>query len=760
MTIASIHSPDESWKRHLHALQIVPLSSITRRCVAVFLVAWWLVSFDLARELARGEPCHGDLTQFVDPFIGSGGTGHTFPGATYPLGLIQLSPDTGIGSWDYCSGYQHGDAFVHGFSHTHLSGGGGADLGDILIIPFSDPAFLETEKAMVRKAEEVATPGFYSTFLADDQIRVELTATPRTGMHRYSFLASGNRNVLVSIDRILWSWGTAARGRTYDASFAVESDRRVSGQYRSKGRAERLVFFAIEFDQPFKDSRFHDEPSRKKLVFDFGAGQPETIAVRVAVSTVSQQSAWNNLAAESAGKSFDQLHDEAIDAWNVYLNKICIEATPEDKVAFYSSLYRLFIQPNDIADAEGWYRGADGKIHQSPSGHHYSTLALWDTYRAAHPLYCILDPAKNVEFVNSMLRHHSEAGYLPVWGFWGRDSKSMIGNHGVAVVAEAILKRLPGIDRDHAFEAIKDTLTRNHWYKYDWTIYDQYGFFPSDLVPIEPVSRSLEAAYDDWCAAQVAQALGRSVDRNFFIKRSQGFEKLFDRDTGFFRGRNSDQTWREPFDPMEVFHAGTSSGDYTEGNAWQYLWSVQQDVPRLIELLGGPDGASRKLDTLFRLPPTIYGKGNTKDVSGMIGQYAHGNEPSHHVIFLYNYLGRPQRTQELIRETLDTMYNATPDGHCGNDDYGQMSAWYILNCLGFYPVHPASGRYDLGIPRFKYARINLKERPLEIIARGHSPNHSHVQQVTLNGRILESPFVTYDEIMSGGKLVFELTPAP
>lgn len=703
-------------------------------------------------------PCLGqdDFTQYVDPFIGSGGVGHTFPGATYPLGLVQLSPDTGIGAWEYCSGYQFDDTTVDGFSHTHLSGGGGADLGDVLILPFSNDSTRDALRAPVDKDREKASPGYYTTFLENDQIQAELTVSQRTGLHRYTF-RKARKQLLVRIDRILWSYQKTERGRTYDAVFNIESPTRITGSYDSNGRTRRSVFFAIEFDQPLIEHHYLDRPDDKQLVVRFADDLVGPVLVRVGISTVSVDGALGNLREENLGRSFEQLHSQAVGRWNEFLSIVRIQGSRQEKVAFYSAIYRLLIQPNNLTDTDGRYRGGDRAIHRSPSGSHYSTLALWDTFRAAHPLYTILLPQYNVEFVNSLLRHYREAGYLPVWGFWGADSLAMIGNHAVAVTVDAILKELGGVDEQLALRAIKDTLTKNHWRKYDWSKYDPYGYFPVDLVPVEPVSRTLEAAFDDWCAAQLAARLGAQKDQEFFLERSRNYQHLYDSETGFFRGRHSDGAWREPFDPFEIFHAGSSGGDYTEGNAWQWLWSVQHNPHGLVELLGGKQVTVNRLEELLSLPPVIYGKGTTTDVSGMIGQYAHGNEPSHHVAYLFNYAGAPHRTQELVRQILHTQYRATPDGHCGNDDYGQLSAWYVFSSLGFYPLNPTSGYFDLGIPSHAFASIDVGEKQFVVRAPSLSAENRYVARTLLNGVPLSEPRISYQQIMAGGELVFELT---
>jgi predicted alpha-1,2-mannosidase len=716
-----------------------------------------LLPFTLGAQTRQSLDRHteNDFTQYVDPFIGTADPGHMLPGATYPLGMVQLSPDTGNGSWSYCAGYQYTDLTVDGFSHTHMSGGGSADLGDILILPFTSESVLQTEKATQTKAVESASPGYYKTALQEDNILAEFSVTERTGIHRYTYLADGNQQLLISIDRILWSWGSGERGNTFDAVFSLVGDRQLNGSYTTKARAERQIHFAIQFDRPFLNHRFLDS-AHKKLVLDFGESEEQGLIVRVGISTVNTAGAMKNLRDENLGQSFEEIRNKARFAWNEVLSRVQIKGDHPQMTRFYTSLYHLFIQPNNMTDVDGQYRGADDKIHQSPDGHNYSMIALWDIFRAAIPLYSIIAPESNVQFMNSLLRHHEQAGYLPVWGLWNKDSMAMIGNHGVIVLWDAIQKRLPGIDKEHAFRAIKDTLTKNHWRKHDWTEYDPYGYFPSDGSRGEAVSRTLETSFDDWCAAQLAKELGYQEDYDFFSRRSRNYRNLFDPETGFFRGRLKNGAWNDPFDPMEVFHAGSSRGDYTEGNAWQWLWSVQHDIPDLIRLLGGEKATAEKLDTLFSLPPVVYGKGSTSDVSGMVGQYAHGNEPSHHVIYLYNYVGKPHRTQELVRQMLETKYQNTPFGLSGNDDYGQMSAWYILSSLGFYPVNPASGFFDLGIPLHPYAKIRLNDRTLEIRTTNMSEENKYVKLVTLNGRPLDGLKISYQQIMAGGELVFEM----
>jgi predicted alpha-1,2-mannosidase len=703
-----------------------------------------------------------DFARYVDPFIGTAGRGHTFPGAAYPLGLVQLSPDTGNGNWDYCAGYQHGDVTVDGFSHTHASGGGTGDFGDVLVLPFSGPAVLEAERATQDKSAERAAPGWYATRLVEDDIAVELAATERTGIHRYTFNGNGRRQLLVSIDRILWTYGERRRSFTHDAVLTVDGPRAVSGGYYSLGKARREVYFAIEFNRPVVSHRYLDEPHNKKLVLDFGEEGGGLLEVRTGISTVSPESARRNLEVESRDKSFAQIRDEAREAWNRHLGKVEIRAAPEKMTQFYTAMYHLHLQPNNIADVDGRYRGADEGIYESASRRQYTMLAFWDVYRAAWPLNTLLDPALHAEYLRAALDHYDQAGFLPVWGIWGKSSQTMIGNHAVTVLWDAINKGVPGIDEEKAYRAVKDSLTKQHGRKSDWTNYDPYGYFPSDVGYAESVSRTLETALNDWCAAQFAKRLGRDEDYAFFSRRARFYRNLFNPQNGFFQGRLADGSWREPFDPLEIFHSGSSSGDYTEANAWQYLWSVQHDIPDLVSLLGGPDSLGRKLDALFALPPVIYGKGTTVDVSGMIGQYAHGNEPSHHVAYLYNYANRPHRTQELLRQIMETMYQPHPDGLSGNDDFGQMSGWYILSSLGLYPVHPASGVYDFGVPDQEFAQVRLGDsgKTLTVRAVPFDPAKPYVRQVSFNGRPIPSLQIAHAEIMAGGELVFEMSDRP
>lgn len=702
-----------------------------------------------------------DFTQYVNPFIGTGASGHTFPGAAYPLGLIQLSPNTGNFTWDYHSGYQFNDSTLRGFAHTHLSGGGNPVLGDLLILPFANEQALQSQSVPFDKSKEQASPGFYSTFLSDDKIRVELTVSPRTGFHRYTFTENGDYHILINLDEVLYR-GDPAISPVKDAYFEIENDTSICGYLRCYvKRVDRQVYFTIRLNKPFRNSHFAEDSNDRKLIVDYHLQAGEQLEMRVALSTVSIEGARKNLQAESNGVSFEEMRENAVKSWNEYLSKIAIEGTPDQKEQFYTSMYHVFIQPNNIADVDGRYRGADDSIYNAPAKEEmYSTFAFWDTYRAANPLYTILIPDKVGVFVNSVLRHHHEKGYLPVWPLWGKDSRTMIGNHSVPVIADAYLKGIKGIDGEEAFEAIKTTLTRNSWHKYDWTLYDRYGYLPFDSVRAESVSRTLEATYDDWSAGRMAEALNKPEDHRFFMRRADYYKNLYDTETKFMRGKDSYGRWREPFYPIKIMHAGSSNGDYTEANAWQYTWHVQHDPEGLIELMGGSKVFTARLDTLFSMHSRKVGDGSMHDVSGLIGQYAHGNEPSQHVAYLYNYAGTPARTQEIVSRIIRTMYQTTPLGYCGNNDFGQMSAWYILSSLGFYPVNPVSGMFDIGSPAFSSATINLEGKPFTINARNLTPENFYVKAVELNGETVTTYQISYEDIMKGGDLVFEMTDTP
>lgn len=460
---------------------------------------------------------------------------------------------------------------------------------------------------------------------------------------------------------------------------------------------------------------------------------------------------------ENSGWDFAKIKDEAYSTWNNLLSKVDVEGTNEQKTNFYTSLYHLYIQPNNIADIDGKYRGVDDKVYTSPSGAYYSTFSLWDTYRAAHPLYTILSPEKVDGFIQSMLSHYKAQGFLPIWTLCGKENYCMIGNHSIPVIADAFLKGFNGFDAEEAYRAVKMSSTQNHRNS-DWTTYDKYGYYPFDIITVESVSRTLESAYDDYCIALMAKKLGKDEDYAYFMKRANYYKNLFDPGTKLMRGKDSKGHWRTPFNTFLLSHAGTAGGDYTEGNAWQYTWHVQHDVEGLIRVMGGKEAFATKLDSLFFLESTAKNSGFVSDVTGLIGQYAHGNEPSHHVAYLYMYAGQPSKTQSLIREIFDRFYLPKPDGLCGNDDCGQMSAWYLFSAMGFYPVNPCGGEYIIGAPQTDQVTIHLPgQKQFVVKAKNLSEANKYVSSVELNGHIIKDFRIKHSDIMKGGELVFVMT---
>ena len=498
----------------------------------------------------------------------------------------------------------------------------------------------------------------------------------------------------------------------------------------------------------------------KRFVLSFDLKRGEALQVKIALSTVSVGGAKASLQKENPDWDFDKTKGETYQKWNTLLQRVRVEGTDKQKINFYTSLYHLYIQPNNIADTDGRYRGANDSVSTSPSGEYYSTLSLWDTYRAAHPLYTILAPERVNGMVSSMLAHHKVYGYLPIWTLWGKENYCMIGNHAIPVIVDAYLKGFDGFDKREAYKAIKESSTASHRNS-DWEVYNKYGYYPFDIMTAESVSKTLESAYDDYCVAQMAKSLDEMGDFEYFMKRSRYYKNLFDPETKFMRGKDSKGNWRTPFHPMRLFHAGEVGGDFTEGNSWQYTWHVQQDVKGLIELLGGKDVFANKLDSLFAMEADSQEMGEVLDVTGLIGQYAHGNEPSHHVIYLYNYVNRPWRTQELVREVFDRFYLARPDGLCGNDDCGQMSAWYVFSAMGFYPVNPCGGEYVIGAPQLKEVIIDLpSQKQFTVKAINLSKTNKYIKSIMLNGEVLEGGILHHSDIMNGGLLEFIMEDHP
>jgi predicted alpha-1,2-mannosidase len=689
-----------------------------------------------------------DVLKYVNPFVGAASNGHCNPGACVPFGLIQAGPESGNCSWAYTAGYQYKDTVLLGFSQTRLSGTGCPDLGDLLFFPFAGAPERTSYTSSYDKQDQAAGPGYYRVLLKDEEVLAEITATAHTAIHRYTFKGKDTPQLLIDFQSGMVADSASLLLHKLDTRQDFESSTVITGYAHTQVWLERKYFYIIECSRPFTGKKElpkrspNEEGSRYVLSFDLQAG--EELLVKVSISSVSVEGARKNMAAEIPDWNFDKVKAGAENQWEDLLSRIAIEGTREQKNIFYTSMYHLFIQPNNIADV------GDSSF--------YSTLSLWDTYRAAHPLYTLVTPEKVDDFVNSMLHQNDLTGHLPIWTLWGGETYCMIANHGVPPVVDAYLKGFRGFDPERAYEAVKKSLTVNHRNS-DWALYDKYGYYPYDLQPVESVSRTLESTYDDYCAALFAKALGKKEDADFFMKRAGYYKNLFDPSTKLMRAKDSKGQWRTPFNPLSLSHASSSGGDYTEGNAWQYTWHVQHDVPGLISLIGGPEPFCAKLDSLFKLESNVEGTGFVADVTGLIGQYAHGNEPSHHVAYLYTLAGKPWRTQELVNMICKTQYQDKVDGLCGNDDCGQMSAWYIFSCMGFYPVNPCDGEYVLGAPQLPRASLTLGNgKKFNIIAENYAPENIYVQSVELNGRKYEKPCISHQDILKGGSLKFVMGP--
>ena len=697
-----------------------------------------------------------DYTRYVNPFVGNADNGHTFPGACAPFGLIQVSPESGNGSWRYCSGFNYDDDSIAGFSQTHLNGTGVPDLGDIRMLPFNQNLQGERFFCRYERETQVAMPGYYSVKLADMNIDVELTVTERTAMHKYTFNQPGEANLLLDLQNGLVFNSKNIRYRVLEGEVEMLDNKTIAGYNSVRGWVARYFYYMIVFDRPYtvkKELPQEEGEKAKRFILEFDLKEGESVQVKVALSTVGIEGAKMALDKENPGWNFESIKAETNGKWNDMLSLGEVEGTEEEKMNFYTSMYHLFIQPTNIADIDGKYRGANDSIFVSSTGYYYSTFSLWDTYRAAHPLYTLLVPERAGDMVESMIAHKEAKGFLPIWTLWGKENYCMIGNHAVPVIVDAYLKGLITSDPERAYAAIKESLTLSQLNS-DWEVYDKYGYYPFDIIEKESVSRTLESAYDDYCAALMAQALGKEEDYRFFMKRAGYYQNLFDKQTGMMRGKDSTGSWRVPFNMFSLSHASSHGGDYTEGNAWQYTWHVQHDVPGLIQLFGGEKTFLNKLDSLF----TVKLEGESlADVTGLIGQYAHGNEPSHHVTYLYALAGRPERTQELVREIFDTQYKNKPDGLCGNDDCGQMSAWYMLSAMGFYPVDPVSAEYVFGAPQLPKMTLHLADgKTFTIIAENLSKEHKYVDSITLNGEPYTKKTISHEDIVKGVTLVYKM----
>jgi predicted alpha-1,2-mannosidase len=710
-----------------------------------------MISCDANSEISTSKSGKS-LISYVNPFIGTGGHGHTYPGATMPFGMMQLSPDTRLEGWDGCSGYHYSDSEIYGFSHTHLSGTGVSDYGDILLMPTNKQVFNngadgnEGYKSKFSHEKELAEPGFYKVHLDDTNIDVELTVSRRSGMHKYLFPTSKNQFVILDL---------LHRDKVLDANIERISDTELSGFRFSEAWAkDQRLFFSIKTSHSFKDvlqtPPKEGIPGAQKIALNFINPNNEPITIKIGISAVDIEGAKKNLEQELGTKSFEEIKKEVQETWEKQLGKIIVEGqNPDNKVNFYTSLYHTMIAPNLYQDLDGRYRGIDFKIHETKDFDYYTVFSLWDTYRAAHPLYTIIEQDKTNDFINTFLAKYDEGGIMPIWDLAANYTGCMIGYHAVPVIADAYLKGIKNYDVEKAFTAMKHSATRD---KLGLDSYKKMQFIPVENES-ESVSKTLEYAYDDWTIAQMAKSIGKEVEYKTFLERAQYYKNVFDPSTQFMRGRFRN-TWFAPFDPYEV------NFNYTEANSWQYSFYVPQDISGFIKLLGGKDKLESQLDKLFLAANKISGS-HQVDITGLIGQYAHGNEPSHHMSYLYNFVNKPFKTQEKIRQILTELYTNTPDGISGNEDCGQMSAWYIFSSLGFYPVTPGSNQYIIGSPLFDKATINLENGKSFIVqANNQSEENKYIKSAKLNGANYEFSYINHADVINGGSLVFEMTNQP
>lgn len=728
-----------------------------------------------------------NLACYVDTRIGTGGHGHVFVGANVPFGLVQLGPTSIPQTWDWCSGYHESDSTVIGFSHTHLSGTGIGDLFDVTVMPvIGDVTYsrgTEEDRASglwsyADRSREVSVPGYYSVPLTRYGITAELTATCRVGFHRYTFPASDEAAIIFDLENGgCWDNATDTNVEAVDADWnalpAGASASAIRGwRYSTGWSKDQKLYFYAEFSKPFNSigiietkgirdgGTAMDMPGYARL--DFSTCEGETILVKVALSPVSLEGAKANMLAELPGWDFDAAVKDADRAWNGELGKVRIETSDESRrKIFYTALYHTMIAPSVFNDADGSYRGSDAVNYPDGGFTNYTTFSLWDTYRAAMPLFTILHPEKENDIINTMLHIYRQQGKLPVWHLMGCETDCMVGNPGIPPVADAILKGYDGFDSTLAYEALKASAMRPDRGQ-DFRM--KYGYIPCDLFN-ESVAYDMEYALADWTVAQVAAKFaeeetdpaakeGYEKDCAYFLERSRSYRNLFDPETGFMRGKTAKGEFRAPFNPFSSEHR---ADDYCEGNAWQYTWLVPHDLDGLAECFGSMETLLTKLDSLFTVSSAIAGGETSPDISGLIGQYAHGNEPSHHILYFYTIAGYPWKTAEKVREVLNTMYHAAPDGLSGNEDVGQMSAWYVLSSLGFYQVEPAGGRYWFGSPLFDKVEIKVAGGTFRIVADNNSDENIYIKSVRLNGRPYDKLYIDFRDIAAGGELVFEMS---
>lgn len=713
---------------------------------------------------------------YVNTFVGTQGDGNTYPGASAPFGMMQFSPDTDMELWEAAAGYKASDSSIIGFSLTHLNGTGIPDLGDFLFTPVvGTPKLIPGSKAnpdsgyrsRYSHLDEKSKPGYYQVRLTRYNVNVELTIADKSGIMRLTFPKSDSSFILTDLTHVL-------RWNVVWSNIRVENDSTITGSHIVNGWGkERHLFFAAKYSRPFDDYkimndgkpviyngyrfRSSSESWGKDLQFlaCYKTTDKEVIFVKIGISSISAENAMKNLDTEIPGWSFDDIAFQTREKWNSELSKIRIEGTPEQNSTFYTSMYHTFLSPNVYEDVNGDYRGFDQNTYSAKGFTNYAVFSLWDTFRAEHPLFTLIQADRDADMINSMLAHYDQSveHLLPVWALPQNETWCMIGYHAVPVIVDAFMKGLKGFDYNRAYDAIKTTAMNPN---YDNVMtYANLGWVPFDKEN-ESVSKTLEYAYDDYCVSQMANALGKTEDYNYFHKRSMNYKNIFDHSYNLMRGKDSKGNWRTPFDP----HLYQQGGDITEGTSWQYSWYVPQDVKGLINLMGGDKPFTQKLDSLFIVKASDSTSG-VDDIHGIIGEYWHGNEPSHHIIFLYDYAGQPWKTQQRVHQVMKTQYGNEPNSLCGNDDCGQMSAWYIFNALGFYPVCPGSNYYAIGSPCIPKAVVHLSNGKIfTMTAENLSDENIYIQSMSINGIDWNSPFITQDIVNNGGNVIFRMGPTP
>ena len=739
-----------------------------RKVVKCSLLTLLIVTVSSCADQAVVKIEQQDLTEYVDPYIGSGGHGHVFVGANVPFGMVQLGPTNISTGWDWVSGYHYSDSTIFGFSHLHLSGTGIGDLLDILVMPTTgNPKVAKGVHgdqstglySLFDRENEEVRPGFYSVHLDRYGIDAAMTTTERVGFHKYTFPEASDAAIVINLADAL-NWDASVEGY-----LVQESDTVISGYRYSKGWANgQKIYFTAHFSKPMKgfelingEEVVEGESLKARLVYGralFDTENREDIYLKVALSPVSIENAKLNMEAELAHWNFEETIDKAHHAWNDKLQKAVIETNDLSiKRNFYTALYHTMIAPSLFCDVNGDYRGADAEIYRNASFTNYTTFSLWDTYRAAHPLMTIIHPEKVGDMIKTMLNIYKEQGKLPVWHLVGCETNCMVGNPGIPVVADAYLKGFADFDKDLAYEAMKESALKDDR---GLAAYKEFGFVPYDKTD-ESVAKGLEYALADWSVAQVASVRGEIEDYNYFLDRSTSFKHYFDKDVKFMRGIDSKGNFRA--EPLNPFHSRHREDDYTEGNAWQYIWLVPHNIAGLVDLMGGEEPFIEKLDSLFIVEGDL-GDEASPDISGLIGQYVQGNEPTHHVLYMYPYVGQQWKTAEKVREVLTTLYFDAPAGLSGNEDCGQMSAWYILSAVGFYQVAPSGGVYVFGSPIVDKATLTVGGTTFTVIANNNSDTNIYIQSVTLNGKPYTKAYIDFQDIVKGGELVFEMGDTP